>query len=150
MYKRQNLYFQRHDGQAATCEDFLLAMQDASGKNLSSMMAWYTQSGTPELKASMMLNSENNELELNIKQFNPPTSDSKEKKPLPILLEVGMLDYDGKEYLIAFKNGNTLKPLKQIGKTKKRGTRINFLPSNIEILISTVSSFKIIPFESEP
>ena len=36
---------------------------------------------------------------------------------------------DGKEYLIAFKNGNTLKPLKQIGKTKKRGTRINFLPS---------------------
>ena len=101
-----NLYFQRHDGQAATCEDFLSAMQDASGKNLSSMMAWYTQSGTPELKASMLLNPKNNELELNIKQFNPPTSDSKEKKPLPILLEVGMLDYDGKEYLIKQKDSD--------------------------------------------
>ena len=38
---------------------------------------------------------------------------------------------DGKEYLIIFKNGNTLKPLKQIGKTKKKGTRINFLPSKM-------------------
>ena len=94
------LYFQRHDGQAVTCEDFLSAMQDASGKNLSSMMSWYTQSGTPELEASMVFNTQKNELRLNVKQFNPPTSDAKIKKPLPILLQLGMLDYDGKEYLL--------------------------------------------------
>ncbi len=50
---------------------------------------------------------------------------------------------DGKEYLVVFKNGNTLKPLKQIGKTKKRGTRINFLPSK-EVFSSTKFSASII------
>ena len=100
------LYFQRHDGQSATCEDFLSAMQDASGKNLSSMISWYTQSGTPELEVSMVFDPQNNELELNIKQFNPPTSDAKKKKPLPILLQLGLLDYDGKEYLLKQNNSN--------------------------------------------
>jgi aminopeptidase N len=70
------------------------------------MMAWYTQSGTPELEASMVFNPQKNELELNVKQFNPPTSDAKKKKPLPILLQLGMLDYDGKEYLLKQNNSN--------------------------------------------
>jgi len=50
---------------------------------------------------------------------------------------------DGKEYLIAFQNGNTIKPLKQIGKTKKKGTRINFLPSR-EVFSSTKFSASIL------
>jgi aminopeptidase N len=44
-----DLYFQRHDGQAVTCEDFVRAMEDASGKDLRQFRRWYSQSGTPEL-----------------------------------------------------------------------------------------------------
>ncbi len=44
-----DLYFERHDGQAVTCEDFVLAMEDASDANLKQFRNWYSQAGTPQL-----------------------------------------------------------------------------------------------------
>tara|TARA_B110000444_G_scaffold105635_1_gene99946 strand:- start:670 stop:3327 length:2658 start_codon:yes stop_codon:yes gene_type:complete len=94
------LYFQRHDGKAVTCEDFLSSMQDASGKDLSSMMAWYTQSGTPEIEISFSFDQKYEKFELQVTQTNHSTADQKRKQPLPIFLEMGLIDKKGKEYLL--------------------------------------------------
>jgi aminopeptidase N len=94
------LYFHRHDGKAVTCEDFLSSMQDASGKDLSSMISWYTQSGTPEIEISFSFDQKYKKFEVQVTQINHPTADQKRKKPLPIFLEIGLLDKTGKEYLL--------------------------------------------------
>ena len=51
--KGMDLYWERHDGQAVTCDDFVSAMEDANGADLTQFKRWYSQSGTPRLKASM-------------------------------------------------------------------------------------------------
>jgi aminopeptidase N len=65
------LYFQRHDGQAVTCDDFVQAMQDASGVDLGQFKRWYDVAGTPVLDASGSY--ENGRFTLTVKQsMNPP------------------------------------------------------------------------------
>ncbi len=102
--KGLTLYFDRHDGKAATCEDLLSCMQDASGKDLSEMMLWYTQSGTPEIEIVFSFDQKHEKFELEVKQTNHPTADQKRKKPLPIFLEMGLIDKTGKDYLLKLTN----------------------------------------------
>ena len=71
--KGMKLYISRHDGKAATCDDFLLAMQDASGEDLSLFEHWYTQSGTPELNVVIKYIAESNHLHVTFTQINLPT-----------------------------------------------------------------------------
>ena len=67
------LYFERHDGQAVTCDDFLAAMADANGRDLSGFSRWYSQSGTPEVTVAMDHDKESGRLELTLSQHTPPT-----------------------------------------------------------------------------
>ncbi len=101
--KGMRLYFARYDGHAVTCEDFLLAMQDASGRDLSQVKLWYTQSGTPELIISMTHDAEKEEVSLIIRQVTPPTIDQATKVSLPIIVETGLLDENGMEYPLKLK-----------------------------------------------
>lgn len=91
--KGMKLYFQRHDGQAVTCDDFRAAMADANGINLDEFALWYSQAGTPVLEAEGRL--KNNVFELTIKQTVPPTPDMADKQPMMIPVKIGLLNRNG-------------------------------------------------------
>ncbi|HEZ2393798.1 TPA: aminopeptidase N [Neisseria meningitidis] len=91
--KGMKLYFQRHDGQAVTCDDFRAAMADANGINLDQFALWYSQAGTPVLEAEGRL--KNNSFELTIKQTVPPTPDMADKQPMMIPVKIGLLNRNG-------------------------------------------------------
>ena len=91
--KGMKLYFQHHDGQAVTCDDFRAAMADANGINLDQFALWYSQAGTPVLEAEGRL--KNNVFELTIKQTVPPTPDMADKQPMMIPVKIGLLNRNG-------------------------------------------------------
>ena len=92
-----DLYFQRHDGQAATCEDFVSAMRDASGVDLSDMKLWYEQAGTPEVTVELSHDPDSQRATLRVRQQVPDTPRQRDKKPMPIPLGIGLLDRTGAE-----------------------------------------------------
>ena len=95
--KGMDLYFQRHDGQAVTTEDFLAAMADANQLDLSQLQAWYDQAGTPEVAVSMQYHAEEKTCTLSLTQSCPDTPESKHKKPFLIPIAMGLLDTDGND-----------------------------------------------------
>jgi aminopeptidase N len=70
--KGMDLYFQRHDGQAVTCDDFRAAMADANGRNLDQFERWYSQAGTPRVAAQTRYDYEARAYEITLTQSCPP------------------------------------------------------------------------------
>jgi len=97
--KGMDLYFQRHDGQAVTTDDFAAAMADANGKDLTEFKRWYEQAGTPVVKVKDQWDATTNIYEIECEQSCPPTPESNEKKPFVIPLKTSLLDIDGKNLL---------------------------------------------------
>ncbi|OOE43499.1 aminopeptidase N [Salinivibrio kushneri] len=93
--KGVKLYFERHDGTAATCDDFVQAMEDASGIDLTQFRRWYSQSGTPVLSVSSTYDPDSKQLALHVSQHTPPTADQQEKLPLYIPLDIELYRRDG-------------------------------------------------------
>ena len=89
------LYFERHDGSAATCDDFVQAMEDASNVDLSLFRRWYSQSGTPILTVRDDYDVEKQQYTLTVSQKTPPTADQAEKLPLHIPLDIELYDPQG-------------------------------------------------------
>ena len=92
-----DLYFERHDGQAVTIEEFVTAMEDASGLDLKQFRNWYRQAGTPVLDIDGYHDVENRRFELRLRQSCPPTPGQEKKVPFHIPLRMGLLDSSGKE-----------------------------------------------------
>lgn len=90
-----DLYFERHDGQAVTCEDFIRAMEDANDIKLDQFMRWYTQAGTPLLEVTDDYDADNSRYVLKVTQSCPPTPGQDEKKPFHIPLAIGLLSPAG-------------------------------------------------------
>ena len=90
-----DLYFDRHDGQAVTTEDFVAAMEDANGIDLGQFRRWYAQAGTPVL--SVGTEWRNGTFRIRIKQHCPATPEQPEKAPFHIPALMGLLDADGGE-----------------------------------------------------
>ncbi|WP_420209477.1 aminopeptidase N [Candidatus Electronema sp. JC] len=90
--KGMDLYFQRHDGQAVTCEDFVQAMQDANNFDLSQFQHWYNQAGTPLLRFSGEYDQATQEFILTLRQSCPATPGQTEKLPFFMPVKVGLLD----------------------------------------------------------
>ena len=91
--KGMKLYFERHDGTAATCDDFVAAMQDASNIDLTLFSRWYSQSGTPELQVKR--EHKGPQLTLTITQVYNPTQDQSSKSPLHIPIGVELISSNG-------------------------------------------------------
>ena len=85
-----DLYFSRHDGQAVTCENFVTAMEDASGIDLTQFRLWYSQAGTPKVRAE--LRHDGATAVLSLVQTVPPTPGQDEKQPMPLPLKVALFD----------------------------------------------------------
>jgi aminopeptidase N len=94
--KGMKLYVQRHDGHAATCDQFAAAMEDANGVDFSQFKLWYSQAGTPELDVGGKYDARSGTYEMTIAQSCPPTPGQPEKKPMHIPFAVGLLDGQGR------------------------------------------------------
>ena len=90
-----DLYLRRHDGEAVTCEDFLKAMEDASGRDLGTFSRWYTQSGTPRVRVKREYDYDEGLLRLVLEQYTPSTADQDEKQSLHIPLRVAVVGPGG-------------------------------------------------------
>ena len=97
--KGSDLYFERHDGQAVTCDDFIKAMEDANGVDLTQFKRWYSQAGTPRLAVSESYDSAAKTYSLTFRQSCPttPGQPGDSKKPFVIPVELGLLDKQGGE-----------------------------------------------------
>ena len=94
-----DLYFDRHDGEAATCEDFVAALEDASGADLESFRLWYSQAGTPRVRASLTHREGDGRGHLVLEQDVPPTPGQPDKAPMPIPLKVALFgELTGEKY----------------------------------------------------
>ena len=93
--KGTDLYFDRHDGQAVTTDDFVRAMEDANQIDLTQFKLWYTQAGTPEVTASYRYDEQNKTLDLTLRQSCPATPGQSEKQPFLIPIAMGLLDENG-------------------------------------------------------
>jgi aminopeptidase N len=90
-----DLYFARHDGEAATVEQFVKCFADASGRDFSQFMRWYTQAGTPEVVAAPHYDARTQTFRLDVTQTVPPTPGQPTKEPMVIPLTVGLVGRDG-------------------------------------------------------
>jgi aminopeptidase N len=88
--KGTDLYFDRHDGEAATCDQFVAALSDGSGVNLDAFHRWYEQAGTPKVKAS--LSRDGDGVTLHLEQTVPPTPGQPVKQPVPMPLKVRLFE----------------------------------------------------------
>ncbi len=95
--KAMDLYFTRHDGDAATVEDFVRCMADASGRDLTHFSKWYEQSGTPVVTVKTRHDAAKKVFEVTLAQETPPTNDQKNKVPLHIPLGLGLVDEKGND-----------------------------------------------------
>jgi aminopeptidase N len=90
-----DLYFARHDGQAVTCDDFVAALADANGRDLSAYLRWYAQAGTPRLVVRESHDAARGRYTLTLSQYTPPTPGQSEKQPLPIPVRLMLYAGDG-------------------------------------------------------
>ena len=95
--KGSDLYFERHDGQAVTCDDFVNAMEAANSVDLSQFRRWYAQAGTPVLTVQEAYDPSAQTLTLTLSQHCPPTPGQAVKEPLHIPVTVGLINPDGSE-----------------------------------------------------
>ncbi|NMY49433.1 aminopeptidase N [Pseudomonas sp. WS 5011] len=109
--KGSDLYFERHDGQAVTCDDFICAMEEASGIDLTQFKRWYTQAGTPRLDVSEAYDEAAQTYSLTFRQSCPATPGQSEKLPFVIPVALGLLDAQGNEL-----------PLRLQGESAAQGT----------------------------
>jgi len=95
--KGSDLFFERHDGQAVTCDDFVKAMEDANGADLTQFKRWYSQAGTPRLAVTEAYDEAAGAYSLTFRQSCPPTPESAEKLPFVIPVALGLLDGQGQD-----------------------------------------------------
>ena len=95
--KGMDLYFTRHDGEAATVEQFVQCFADVSGRDMTQFMRWYSQAGTPEVKVAPHYDSRAHTYRLDITQTVPPTPGQPNKEPMVIPLALGLVGESGND-----------------------------------------------------
>jgi aminopeptidase N len=106
--KGMDLYFERHDGQAATVEDFVACFEDATGRDLKQFMTWYSQAGTPELVCQLKYDARSRTADLTVAQVLPPTPGEAKKKPLHIPVRLGLLGGNGQDIALTLASGKQI------------------------------------------
>ncbi len=118
--KAMDLYFERHDGEAATVEDFVRCMADASGRDLGQFFHWYEQAGTPQLKAEGRYDPKRQTFDLTLEQKTLPTPNQVEKRPMHVPLGIGLVGPDGGDLPLDLEGVGVLNtPIIELAETKK-------------------------------
>ncbi|PZQ43968.1 MAG: aminopeptidase N, partial [Micavibrio aeruginosavorus] len=97
--KATDLYFDRFDGQAVTCDDWIKCMEDASGMDLTQFRLWYSQAGTPEIEATGEYNETTKTYTLTLTQHIPPTAGQPDKDPMHIPVALGLMGPNGDDLI---------------------------------------------------
>jgi aminopeptidase N len=100
-----DLYFARHDGHAATVEQFIQCFAEASGRDMTQFMRWYSQAGTPEVTVATRYDAVRKTFALICRQSVPPTPGQPSKQPMVIPLAFGLVGKDGRDLPLASSNG---------------------------------------------
>ncbi|MPZ54988.1 MAG: aminopeptidase N [Rhizobiales bacterium] len=100
-----DFYFARHDGEAATVEQFVRCFADASGTDLTQFMRWYSQAGTPDVVATGSYDAAQRSYRLDLTQTIPPTPSQPVKQPMVIPLAIGLVGPDGKDLPLRLSDG---------------------------------------------
>ncbi len=95
--KAMDLYFERHDGEAATVDDFVRCMAEASGRDLGQFFSWYEQAGTPQVIAECAYDAAGRTFTVTLEQLTPPSPGQDEKVPLHVPLGIGLVGPDGED-----------------------------------------------------
>ncbi len=109
--KGVDLYFTRHDGQAVTCDDFVAALEDASGVDLKQFKRWYSQAGTPHVDVEGVFDAKASTYTLKLRQQCKSTPGQPTKEPFHIPIAIGLIDERGRDIPLSIHNGemaNTL------------------------------------------
>ena len=103
-----DLYFTRHDGEAATIEQFVQCFADVSGADLTQFMLWYSQAGTPEVVATGGYDADARTYRLDVAQTVPPTPGQPTKEAMVIPLAIGLVGRDGRDLPLKLRDGRTI------------------------------------------
>jgi len=128
-----DLYFERYDGRAVTCDDFAQAMQDASGIELAQFRRWYGQAGTPVVAARGRYDARTRSYTLELAQRTAPTPGQPRKLPFHIPVRMGLVGPDGRDI-----------PLRLQGETSASGT------SRVLSLTQASQSFRFVDVTARP
>ncbi len=132
--KSMDLYFKRHDGEAATVEDFVTCFAETAKRDLTQFLTWYSQAGTPNLNCTFEHDPASATLTLKVEQLLAPTPGQPKKKPLHIPFRLGLLDKTGEDLPLVFLNGDRcqgglLELTKRVEKFKFAGIAEQPVPS---------------------
>ena len=135
------LYFERFDGQAVTCEDFVRCMADASGRDLGQFMRWYAQAGTPELTVRREYDPARQALTLEISQNTSATPGQAEKLPFHIPIRMGLVGTDGAAQPLRLEGENEPKGTDRVLELREPTQRFTFLGLETEPVPSLLRGF---------
>jgi aminopeptidase N len=107
--KAMDLYFKRHDGEAATVEDFVKCMADASGRDMKPFFRWYNQAGTPRLSVDGRYDAKKKNFVVTVTQSTPMLKGQPAKLPLHMPLAIGLVGPDGKDMALTLKGHGVIK-----------------------------------------
>ena len=128
-----DLYFKRHDGEAATIEDFLACFADATGTDLTQFALWYSQAGTPTITVTHRYEPDKERLTLDLKQDLPETPDRLPKLPMHIPVAFGLVGPDGQDLSYSKASGDVVDGVIHLKKSREEivfeGVRARPIPS---------------------
>jgi aminopeptidase N len=103
--KGMDLYFTRHDGHAATVDEFVRCFADANNTDLTQFMRWYAQAGTPQVAVTGTFDAKAQTYRLDVAQAVPPTPGQPVKEPMVIPLAIGLIGPDGRDMSLSLEDG---------------------------------------------
>jgi aminopeptidase N len=126
--KGMDLYIERHDGQAVTTDDFVQAMQDATGVDLAQFRRWYSQAGTPQVAVQGRYDAGARTYALTLRQSCPPTRGQTHKDPFHIPVAIGLLDQQGRDLPLRLEGGSSGDaPTTQVLSLREESTEFRFV-----------------------
>jgi aminopeptidase N len=140
--KGMDIYFERHDGDAATVEDFVRCFEDSCGRKLEQFRLWYSQAGTPEVQVEADYDPKTKTYGLNLRQSAPPTPGQPEKKPLHIPLALGLIGkHSAKPLPLTLEGENTTGPEERVLELTRPEQRFVFSGIDEEPVLSIGRDF---------
>jgi len=139
--KATDLYFERHDGQAATVEDWVKCFEDASGRDLGQFRLWYRQAGTPQIEARGTYDAARRIYALDLSQSLAPTPGQAEKKPMHIPVRIGLVGRSGTALPLTLEGENQTGPLTRVLELTQSTQRFVFVDVAEEPLLSLGRNF---------
>jgi aminopeptidase N len=139
--KATDLYFERHDGEAATVEDWVRCFEDACGRDLTQFRLWYRQSGTPVIEARGAYDAKAKTYTLDLTQSLAPTPGQPEKKPMHIPVRMGLVGRKGAALPLTLEGENHAGPATRVLELTENFHRFNFVDVAEEPLLSLGRNF---------